>query len=538
MNLGTIISSASEETLILTCPHNLGPDGEPRKITVIYPDPTGADLSQDRPSRDLDVAVSGELVARDDDRDLAVLRIKPGRPLPGVRLAPPGRRLQEGQELLRTERTEDETTTLRYTTVIQSNATLLNSGKKDYLATCCLGLPMPGDSGSPLLLRSDDPGRPSWELVGVFNASVPQESKGYYASPEAIHAFLDANGLTALIPGAAPGPDHVPAVAAPIVAAPAVESPPTPAPAPPEKSASAPAPLPNEPASPLVHIGVEGTPAAEGFGVIVRSTADESIVLTAGSLFDTEEGAPRVEPKAFSRKVSVTLAASPNAVYTVPAPAEFTLPGEVVDYDLARNVGLIRIRPGRLLPAATVVPRGWPVIKGRSLTVYKLGDDGHIAAKDVRIVDPDVRGEVDGVIYAAIECERSPKRDELGMPLELGLVVEGEPRFMIIGVCNYSESSGPGKGTGLYASPEMIHHILETNGYATTGPEPKTPEPLAPARPFRRLPKPDAAPTTPRPDTAVGEAPRLDRVERRVDDMGRKLDRILEALEKPRTPPR
>ena len=45
---------------------------------------------------------------------------------------------------------------------------------------------------------------------------------------------------------------------------------------------------------------------------------------------------------------------------------EKDIPGEAIDYDFTNDVGLIRIRPGRKLPASRVVPapgsprRGWP----------------------------------------------------------------------------------------------------------------------------------------------------------------------------------
>ena len=95
-----------------------------------------------------------------------------------------------------------------------------------------------------------------------------------------------------------------------------------------------------------------------GSGTIIYSTPEESIILTCAHIFKTGTGrisAPRGSPGR-SRSTSSTATSAGRKQNQVHYTNE-TFDGEAIDYDFARDVGLIRIRPGRRLPYARVVPR-------------------------------------------------------------------------------------------------------------------------------------------------------------------------------------
>ncbi len=104
-----------------------------------------------------------------------------------------------------------------------------------------------------------------------------------------------------------------------------------------------------------------------GSGTIIYSSAEESIILTCAHIFRVK-GQQQPSPKNFRVPISVDLFGG-QFVRSSPAMlacAEKDIPGEAIDYDFTNDVGLIRIRPGRKLPASRVVPppgsrrRGWP----------------------------------------------------------------------------------------------------------------------------------------------------------------------------------
>jgi len=568
--LGSIISNTPEESLILTSGRALDPGDGRRQITIKYPDPT---TPGDLPRPDRHDTVAGELIARDTNLDLAAIRVRPGVRLPVLRIAPPDRVLVEAQELLRTVWVEDGTTALRYTAVAKADEPLLGSGQPNYRGTWCFGPPMPRDLGAPLVRRRDGSG--GWEIVGVCNGGTHENSTGYYASPASIGRFLeklailkvDLPSLAPLLssPGGAVGPTAaspaaqdasrptntsiLPAADSP----PAVVSPTTVHP--PNLEA-----LPGQSATPLVRIALGGAGGASGFGVVIRSGAGRSLALTACRLVAPDGLETPAED------VRVTVSAGPDEVYAEPAPAGATFSARVVARDAARNLALLAFDAGRVLPTSEIAPRDWnPNDAVRELTVYKLDEGGHLAAKRRKIVDPDVRGRMGEVEYSAIECEGAPKLDELGMPLDYGVVAEGRPRFVTVGICNYSDAptqtrtadAPPKPTTGLFASPEMIHQFLEAHDLA--GLVPSTPAEVrrpAPARPFERLTKPrpkpasggvagpaipiSEAPKPRKPDATqivgerlAAEQERLDRLDAQVGEIGRKLDRLLDALKAP-----
>jgi hypothetical protein len=132
---------------------------------------------------------------------------------------------------------------------------------------------------------------------------------------------------------------------------------------------------------------------------------------------------------------------------------EETVEGQAVDYDFGLDVGLIRIKPGRRLPAARVVPAHWePRSRMKMLTVGC--SEGHDAtAWHTLIVNPRMKGLSGNPSYQAIECMIAPKQGRSGGGL---FTTDG----YVAGVCNFAEPRGD---HGLYATPRSIYSILDRN---------------------------------------------------------------------------
>lgn len=128
--------------------------------------------------------------------------------------------------------------------------------------------------------------------------------------------------------------------------------------------------------------------------------------------------------------------------------------GKAIDYDFKRDVGLIRIRPGRRVPASRVVPAHWePKSRMGVLTV------GCSEGNDATVWDTVInRSRIENFLsgnpsYEAVECDVAPKRGRSGG----GLYTQDG---YIVGVCNFAEPQG---NHGLYATPRSIYYLLDRN---------------------------------------------------------------------------
>ena len=192
-----------------------------------------------------------------------------------------------------------------------------------------------------------------------------------------------------------------------------------------------------------------------GSGTIVHSTPTESIILTCAHIFKLERG-PQAPPSRFPRKITIDLfdgvlgGPKNNQVHYT----NESIVGEALDYDFTRDVGLIRIRPGRRLAYARVVPPHWSP-KAGMIGLYTVGcSEGHDAtAWKTRIVNPSFRGLAGKPSYEAIECVIAPKQGRSGG----GLFTEDG---YVAGVCDFAEPTG---NHGLYAAPKSIYSILDRN---------------------------------------------------------------------------
>ncbi len=191
-----------------------------------------------------------------------------------------------------------------------------------------------------------------------------------------------------------------------------------------------------------------------GSGTVIYSTPQESIILTCAHIFKLQGGRQPRQASQFPNKITVDLfdgklsGQNPPSVHKVE-----TVVGEALDYDFNLDVGLIRIRPGRRLPASRVVPASWrPEVRMPMITVGC--SEGHDATTwETMISQPIVRGLSNSPNYEAIECKRAPKQGRSGGGLYTS-------NGYVAGVCDFAEPRG---NHGLYASPRSIHRLLDRN---------------------------------------------------------------------------
>jgi hypothetical protein len=272
-----------------------------------------------------------------------------------------------------------------------------------------------------------------------------------------------------------------------------------------------------------------------GSGTIISSSAEGSIILTAGHIFRLP-GSTQPPPVHFRAPISVDLFDG-HFVKRGPATlscSEKDLPGEVIDYDFTSDVGLIRIRPGRELAASKVVPPRWRPMKGMKMYAVGCSHGQDATAWDTTILDPRVgmRNTATNQSFAMIKCAHQPKPGRTGGGL---YTTDG----YVAGVCAFAD---PNEHVGLYAVPEAIHRLLDRNGLssvfgkATDGGWPEPVELEVDPVITEDLGGPDArgnarwkpaAPTTREPvlPRAVSDQ------DHRLNELERKLDQVLKALE-------
>jgi len=192
-----------------------------------------------------------------------------------------------------------------------------------------------------------------------------------------------------------------------------------------------------------------------GSGTVIYSDPDEAIILTCAHIFKVSGRQP--PPGRFDRPVHVERF---DGVLTGPrkqqvSPIGQGLRGEVIDYDFRRDVALIRIRPGKVIPAARVVPKHWDPKARMSMITVGCSHGKDATAWNTVITDPLVQGAGGHSEHLAIQCKYSPKQGRSGG----GLFTDDG---YVAGVCNFAYL--PTIGLGLYAAPASIYRILDRNG--------------------------------------------------------------------------
>ena len=114
-----------------------------------------------------------------------------------------------------------------------------------------------------------------------------------------------------------------------------------------------------------------------GSGTIIHSTSEETIILTCAHIFKIKEARQPINAKKFPLKITVELSDgqlraksqrdSHGGVRAGVRMAE-DYRGEAIDYEFGGDVGLIRIRPGKILPSTPVVGTDWKPRTGLEMT--------------------------------------------------------------------------------------------------------------------------------------------------------------------------
>jgi len=222
------------------------------------------------------------------------------------------------------------------------------------------------------------------------------------------------------------------------------------------QAASPPETSPNpKPWQTVVRIKVHGNGSIGfGSGTMISSTPQETLILTCAHIFKLENG-PTPPPSRFPRKITVDLFDGKLSGMR-PAQVHYsneTFEGEAVDYDFNRDVGLIRIRPGRRLPFAKVVPPHWKPKANMGMVTVGCSEGHDATAWSTVVVNPNMKGLNGNRTYEAIECMIAPKQGRSGGGL---FTSDG----YIAGVCDFAEPQG---NHGLYAAPSSIYKILDRN---------------------------------------------------------------------------
>ncbi|WP_435010100.1 thioredoxin domain-containing protein [Tundrisphaera lichenicola] len=193
-----------------------------------------------------------------------------------------------------------------------------------------------------------------------------------------------------------------------------------------------------------------------GSGTIIHSTAEESIILTCAHIFRIK-GRQQPSPKNFRVPISVDLF---DGQFVSARPAmircsEKDIPGEAIDYDFNNDVGLIRIRPGRVLAASRVVPPDWQPQQGMKMFSVGCSHGRDATAWDTTILDPRVGMSNSSTKqgFATMKCAHQPMEGRSGGGL---YTTDG----YVAGVCDFAD---PNEKVGLYAVPDAIHRLLDRN---------------------------------------------------------------------------
>tara|TARA_R110002049_G_scaffold4601_3_gene31753 strand:- start:7825 stop:9240 length:1416 start_codon:yes stop_codon:yes gene_type:complete len=188
---GTIVDTHGDEALVLTCGHLFRETKGDGRIEV-----------------DLFVAgevetVQGQLIDYDaEDRDIALVAIRPGFPVQPVPMIQAGQKVRTGQVAFSFGCDRGDPPTRRDTRVTGVDKYNQHLGVSNIEIS---GAPIDGRSGGGLF---DDQGR----LIGVCNAADYKEDLGIYAGPGSVHWQLEKVNLTHLI-DRAPAPAETPRLA-------------------------------------------------------------------------------------------------------------------------------------------------------------------------------------------------------------------------------------------------------------------------------------------------------------------------------------
>ncbi len=227
------------------------------------------------------------------------------------------------------------------------------------------------------------------------------------------------------------------------------------------KSRARPATKPPFPWETVVRINVNtGREKGVGSGTIISSTPTESLILTCAHIFQ-DSGRRRLTPDEFRRRgylVEVELFDGKIRRYRdrdQVRPTAERFRAEVIDFNVDDDVGLIKIRPRRRLPASPLLPSNVTLVAGMRVHTTGCSQGRDATAWTTEIVAPVIQRQFryKQGIYKAIECREAPIQGRSGG----GLFTDDG---YLVGVCNFAS---PGTNTGWYAHPTSIRRLIGEN---------------------------------------------------------------------------
>lgn len=214
-----------------------------------------------------------------------------------------------------------------------------------------------------------------------------------------------------------------------------------------------------------------------GSGAIIDARQGQALIITCGHLFRESQGKGRVEVEMFT----------PTGVQR--------LPGQVVSYDLQRDVGLVSVQFSGPVACAHVAPAGYQININDPVVSVGCDHGGDPLVRRTRIAPGKYLGP------PSVQVDEVPVTGRSGG----GLFT---PDGTLIGVCNAAD---PTVNKGLYAAVESVQAELDRSGlgfvYRDRANAAATPTTLAangePPRMPREMPRPvELTPTVQGPNTA------------------------------------
>ena len=303
-----------------------------------------------------------------------------------------------------------------------------------------------------------------------------------------------------------------------------------------------------------VKLPVPGQPTGTGSGTIIHSDSRRTQILTSAHNFNRRQFLPAGEGINYQSEIVVNLTDDKveGGVLGEARCLDKDWPARVVGVDFDQDLLLLQIHPGRVLPTSPIAD-GAPTW-GANLFAVGCSNGGNATTWSITVIQPLVRlAKQFGTAEATIQCNFEPKPGRSGG----GLFDAGGA---LVGICLYAD---PQDHTGFYARPESIHDFLvpfgipmpiqRKHGAAPDNYDSPTVEKSPRAVPISGQVIPEPRPTGRRPATDRDPAdaektpllpePGTARVrpptdqDRRIDELERKLDRILKALESPKAVP-
>ena len=266
---------------------------------------------------------------------------------------------------------------------------------------------------------------------------------------------------------------------------------------------------------------------AVGSGTVIASTATESFVLICGHTVREGQN-DRGQPRRILGPVVVDLFGK-DFVKQQPATLACTerdLPAQVVAVHDTEDLALLRIHPGKVLPVSPIMASSWAATTGTDLISVGCSDGRDATAWDTTLLESKIKmNSASGRPFFMTKCNHQPANGRSGG----GLFTT---RGYLVGVCAFSD---PIDKVGLYVEHpviEKLNEVIRTEGNETA----LDLDGLQAAMPGMQVlvGRADGPPGANR-ATATDSPPTAQ--DRRLDELERKLDRLVESLARDRAVP-